>query len=274
MNQPNQRRIVALDIDGTQLREDISQDSFSEKDLKGIRKLKFLLESLRDQGVIVVHVTNRMFDLYKRSEHLLAESDYVACAASTRLFQRTDAGLLIPEKNYEDKIKESNFDPKRCEEHANLFADALTQSGAEHQTDRKVSYHIHSDIPVTNRFHIFNQLKNMQPDGTSVFMVEDLNNHIIDFLPTICNKGNIIRHIAQIEKIPPQNVFVFGNANNDIAMFQNDFNGAAVGNATLLLREHIQSLQKNKNNSGRHIISPEINTESVLSGLQHFGFVK
>lgn len=274
MSLHNQRFMIVCDIDGTQLDEAIHHSRYSNSDLEKIFSLRERLENLKKQGAVIVHATNRMFHLYEETSHLLATPNYLGCSASTCVYKKTEDGIFIPSDKYTDMLAASGFSRDLCVQHGLEFSDALVLSGAEHQTDTKISFLFKENVSLEEKNAIFRALQSRSKDGTSVSMVEDRDTHIIDFLPSMANKGSVVHHIAQIEGIHPDNIYVFGNANNDMSMFKHYLNCCAVGNASNSLKNHVKSLREDFNDKKeKYIIAPTHNALGVLHGLQHFGLI-
>lgn len=271
MNDAPPKTMIVMDIDGTQLREDIPAARYSDQDLADIAALKSKVEALRAKGVVVVHATNRMLPLYQ--EHhgtLLAVPDYVTCSASTEIFRVLHPqGTLQRDDAYGRMIADSGFDAGRSRAIGEQYAELRLMEGV-HLTDRKVSFRFDEDTPIARRHDIFNALSASDNPGASVFMVEDPETHIIDFLPSVCTKRGVVDFLARQEIVAPGRVFVVGNSNNDIPMFAAAFNCAAVGNARDSLKNHVSGLQEESGDTRRYVVAPDSNARGVSWALDHF----
>ena len=233
--------------------------------------MKSRLEAIAGKGVIIVHATNRMADLVLEDVGtLLAHADYITCSSSTRILKCDRAtGKAEDDPDYDDLVAGCNFSPEACREQAARFEE-LSLTAEINQTPRKVSYTFRPGTPLERRHEIHQALRCMQPEGIDVFMVEDRDNHIIDFLPEYCTKQKVLEFILSKEGVDPAHVIAFGNSNNDIPLLRGDFTCVAVGDSRDSLKNHVNALRQINPGTERHVIAPRPSTEGVLWGLDQF----
>lgn len=264
---------VVIDTDGTQIREDIKVPTYDENDLAACFNLKNALEKeMRERGLVVIQATNRMPHSVKNVQHLIAEGNYLTCAASTQVYKRNEAGELERDKGFDALVAQSGYNKEEHRAQAAQFPE-MVHHGPTSESDRKLSYHFVEGTSVERQLEIFRELQAMEKeDGGRVFAVDDNGNYIIDFLPKPCNKGFIVNYIAEQEGHLAENTLCIGNSNNDIAMFLPEFNAAAVGDARSSLMEHVQQIQSQLTNT-RHIVAEGNSTHGVINALRQFGVI-
>lgn len=263
------KKAVVADIDGTQLREDIPKTQYSAQDLAHASALRNRLDYLSSQGVLIVHATNRMAEFVLEDIGLLAKADYITCSASTRILKyNRQADTYADDPDYDALVQSCNFDPEVCREQMSQFPE-LHLTPDINQTDRKVSCTFTPGTPIERRVEIEAALQQMQPPTIKIFMVEDRDNHIIDFLPAFCTKAATLAFIMKKEKLEPEDVIAFGNSNNDIPLLGEKFTSVAVGDSRPSLLEHVEQMKAN--GSKRHHVAPLENTQGVLWGLDLYG---
>lgn len=278
--------MVVMDIDGTQLREDIAKDAYSEADLADVSALNEFLEELIEEGAIVVHATNRMTHLYEAdhdsddSPGLLVRPHYATTTASTVVLAcDRETGALSEDPGFNGQLEEIGYDEAKVRSDIQAYVDQgiMEWSPDSDQTHMKASAKFLPEVPVETREEVRQALQSQQADGVHVFMVEDPETHIIDIMPAICTKRSVIDIIAENEGIQRHNVFVAGNSNNDIPMFEVTRTGVAVSTATDSLKSHVTQMRdlfngtaKTTKGDKRLMIAPEGKTpaQSVLWGLK------
>ena len=278
--------MAVSDIDGTQVREDIPVSEYSTDDLADIQALNDYIEDLIAEGLVFVHSTNRMTHLYAADQDsdnnpgLLVRPNYATTSASTEVLEcNRETGELSPNDGFATRLAEIDYDKEKIVADVQALVDQgiLVWSSEGDQTQIKTSAHFNPDIPVAEREKIRDQLQSKQAEGVSVFMVEDPETHIIDIMPEICTKHEIIGIIADQEGIASENIFVAGNSNNDISMFQPERAGVAVSSAKDSLKDHVAEITgafgDAINNRSRLTVAPKglSPAQSVLWGLKsHF----
>jgi HAD superfamily hydrolase (TIGR01484 family) len=260
-------RAVFFDIDGTQVREDIPRDQYTKDDLEQIEKLKSRLADFSMRGGVVVHATNRMAELVLQDLDLLARAKYITCSASTRILSHDPkTGEYVDDPDYNALVASCHFSVEKCKSDAGKFNE-LTLTAPINQTDRKVSYTFVESTPVERRREIHDALRALQPDSIEVFMVEDKDNHIIDFLPKFCTKAAVIKFIMDKEGLKPEQILAAGNSNNDIPMLEIADHAVAVADSRKsLLTAFAASTAK----GSQHIVALEPNTRGVIWALDEF----
>jgi HAD superfamily hydrolase (TIGR01484 family) len=265
--------LVAMDIDDTQVKDRIIHPEISTEDELRLRELNQALHTLRKDGkAVVFHVTGGIFSDFTSFERYLPASDHLSCAAATELYTHIN-GRYVQDHKFQDALNALDF----SEEHADdatqdLVEKQLFPLTGHHKSAFKISFIINPELSEQELKQVTNLVKERLqafPD-MNVTVVRTEKTNYLDITPRLCNKGDKVGFIAAQHGIDADNIIVFGNGENDISMFRNEFMGVAVQNAGSKLKDHVALTSQS---GARHIITEAEYASGILEGLRYFGLV-
>ena len=241
-------QMIVMDIDGTQLPEGPTKDQDMIDQAGDIAALKSFLEQAAAEGAIIVHSTNRMAHLFEEDHvtGILAMPHYATTTASTEIWKcDRETGDLIPDPRFQDKLDAIDYNETEIRAQIQELVDAgkMVWSSEKDQTTIKASALFVDDISAEERMQIHAELQAKQAEGVTAFLVHGGDEWIIDVMPEICTKDNVIATISEEHGIPSERIFVAGNSNNDASMFVPGRPGVAVASAKDSLKEHVRGLE-------------------------------
>lgn len=238
-------KLVALDLDGTTLRED---KTFSPYLIEVVHKLQ-------EQGVIFAICSGRAPESVKQFADLLRleqGAGYCICF---------NGGALI---NLKDITQDLYISTLKAPDLIDIEALARAHGCVVHAYSTRRVLLTESDIKFTQMeiaasMQPFEKLKfpeevaaneeaykliavgdsekldairaNLPSDFTSRFNIARTHPNFLEFMHRDCSKGSTLTHLCQILNITMDNVAAFGDAENDLEMIRDAGVGVAVGNA-------------------------------------------
>ena len=232
-------RIVVADLDGTLVGDEAALERF----------VAWYAEHRRRHRL--VYATGRL--RYSLNQLMAATALPVPDAAITAVGTEIHDGCGRPWPGWLDRFHDFDADAIR---RTLLPLGWLTPQPAEAQTRLKASYDIgglsRSDIEA-----IQEALANADLNGKIVYSA---GLHL-DVIPADAGKGVAAGFLADLWKIPPDAVMVFGDTGNDADLFRHGFRGTAVANASPELLDAID-----------HDVyrSASAYADGVLDGIRHW----
>ena len=269
--------LLVLDIDETQTPDrnvlDRAGGVMTDSQIAETAALKRRLNGLADEGNVLVHATNGTIEAYQEHADMLALPHFISCNASTKLYRcDRETGEITLDETHADAVRDSGFSAEVAYRLGEQIEE-LEVLGDEHQSDIKVSFQFKPGVDFERRTEIHQQLEAAaasQGLNGAVRYVEGADDYYIDFLPEICEKAHSTEWIRERVGAEPQDTYVFGNGTNDISMFQQGYNGVAVGNSAPELIEHVGQMAELGAN---HIVAEGHAAAGVMQGLEAHGLI-
>lgn len=243
-------KLVALDLDGTTLRED---KTFSPYLIEVVHKLQ-------EQGVIFAICSGRAPESVKQfADQLRLEqgAGYCICFNGGALINLKDIkkDLYISTLKSQDLIDIESLARKHgCVIHAySIRRLLLTESdikftkmeiAASMQPFERLKFpdevapneEAYKLIAVGDSTKLDAMRANLPEDFPKRFNIARTHPNFLEFMQHDCSKGSTLSHLCEILGITMENVAAFGDAENDLEMVRDSGVGVAVGNAMPTLK--------------------------------------
>lgn len=243
-------KLVAIDLDGTTLRED---KTFSERLLK-------VMDLLQEQGVVVVICSGRAPESvcsFAKIMHLDRYQGYCVCFNGGALINLKDPqkDLYVSTMTAQDLI---DIEAQAREHHNFVHAYStrrvlLTESkviftemeiAASMQPFEQISFPdevdpnelIYKLIAVGLKKPLDEMRDNLPASFMKRFNIARTHDNFLEFMHKDCSKGATLVELCKILGINMENVVAFGDAENDIEMVQMAGVGVAMSNAMPALK--------------------------------------
>ena len=239
-----ERKLIALDIDGTLL-------SSQRKPLDSTMKA---LKALREAGHLVTIATGRSRLLAGDVIHQLGCSNYIICNGS--------AGFLDHEQVYKHTLDREAL--TRMIEFASarevdimLFGlDSFGQQAPEYEEDYFSKHEVYQGCAFYDQ-SMDEEFQAAFPE----FRLVRWHENSVDIIPNPGSKAQTILALAKKVGIKPENIVTFGDGNNDIEMLNLAGTGVAMGNAGDNLKQVAD------------YITTHVDEDGVKNALLHFGVI-
>ncbi|MEU0198072.1 MULTISPECIES: HAD-IIB family hydrolase [unclassified Streptomyces] len=192
---------------------------------------------------------------------------FVAGALGTELTFFPD-GVARPDPEWRQVLRDSGFDRARVERAVERLARhgvALSPQDTGHRTEFLVNYY-------------FRSLGDPRRDQEGLGLVRELaaeyglglnisrcnpatgdpaDCYDVDFLPPVCGKRNVVRHLCARFGVDPERTLAFGDSGNDLEMLAAVRHGYLVANCTPEARDRFPR------------VSPHPHTQALLHAFRH-----
>lgn len=243
-------KLVAIDLDGTTLRED---KTFSPRLLK-------VMDLLQERGVVVAICSGRAPESvysFAKTMHLDQYQGYCVCFNGGALVNLRDPkkDLFVSTINAQDLIDiEAQAQSHGCAVHAySTRRVLLTESdviftemeiAASSQPFERLAFPSEVNpqelayklIAVGEKEPLDEMRSHLPADFTQRFNIARTNDNFLEFMHKDCSKGVTLVELCKILGLGLENVVAFGDAENDIEMVQMAGVGVAVANAMPTLK--------------------------------------
>ena len=214
-------KLVALDMDGTTLRED---KTFSERLIKVVHKIQEMgvtvgycvcfnggslinLDDINQDLEVSYLAAQDIIDL----EAAARRADCVIHAYSTRRFLLTESNIIFTEMEIASSMQPFEFID---------FPDGLNKEEKAYKV-----------IAVGDEDKLDRMRESLPADFEERFTIARTHPNFLEFMIKGCNKGTTLAKLCKILNITLDNVAAFGDAENDIEMVAEAGVGVAVSNA-------------------------------------------
>lgn len=233
-----ERRLIALDIDGTLL-------SSQRKPLDSTVKA---LKTLREAGHLVIIATGRSRLLAGEVIHQLGCTNYIICNGSaafldheqiykhtldrealTRMIKfASDRQVDIALFGLDSFARVTNFDEPKVLEAMESFG----QKAPEFEADYFSQHEVYQGCAFYDQ-SMDEEFQAAFPE----FRLVRWHKNSVDIIPNPGSKAQTILALAKKVGIKPENIITFGDGNNDIEMLNLAGTGVAMGNAATHVKE-------------------------------------
>lgn len=252
------RKLIAIDLDGTLLNDDLVLPPFSAE----------VLRKLSSQGFLVVLATGRPFRALKSFYEEIGSTSPVICYNGALAFDPKNPSFpALKEKFSKDEIVQIYLDVSpyvssfMCETHQEIHR-TVFDSYLDHYfpykgmkiTDGPIDKTLHDDVYTTI---MRSEKKNNEAIEASVLKHPNiLFRHWTESPYSECflkgvDKGKALTHIMDYYHIESNDVYAFGDSNNDLEMLEvASFPFAMKGSKSTLLKKSFPLTEEGHNDEG------------------------
>lgn len=243
-------KLVALDLDGTTLRED---KTFSPRLIEAIKKVQ-------ERGITVAICSGRAPESVQEFAHILKLDEgtgYCVCFNGGAIINLKEItkDLYVSTINAYDLIDiEELASEHECVVHAYSTRRVLLTESNMVFTEMEIAASMQpfeqllfpDEVDVNERAYkliavgdadkLDEVRANAPADFAERFNIARTHPNFLEFMAKGCSKGSALSHLCEILGITMENVVAFGDAENDIEMVRDCGVGVAVGNAMPTLK--------------------------------------
>lgn len=242
---PDQRRLLVTDLVGTLLGGSSQGLKVLQRRLKEVRETFILVYSCGRQLPAVVR------DI---EEHALLQPDYIISSDGTEIHRMPGEHPLDEWYQY----IEPGFDREAIVRFIDEHFPELALQPEELQTPLKICYLL-KDATLED----LDKLRLALSDSENLAKLVYSHQQYLDVVPERAGSGPALKFLVDSLVLAPNQVFVAGDSENDIGLFQYGYRGIVVANASQELKETLEL---------RAYFSHEEYAEGVLEGLEHYRF--
>ncbi len=253
-------RLIAIDLDGTLLRDDISVSDYTKR----------VLSKVREKGVHIVIATGRMFCSAREWGKAIGIGDVPLCAYTGSMVGLCESGKIISDQRMDLNVardilnegKENNwymqsyiddkvyvpFRDERTDHYERICNIRAHVVGNDFWTPEKAPTKVlfyDNDLSVMEKIR---KLVGKKFEKVAGSVISQPN--YFEFNKKGVSKGNAITKLCNERNIPLDSVMTFGNAQNDISMFELSPWSFAVENASEVAKASAKFTTLSNNQDG------------------------
>lgn len=241
----DERRLLVIDVDGT-----LVGNSTESR-----HRVQEALQSTRENTVLV-YVSGRTLAKERQviEEHQLLEPDYIISAVGTEIHRMPGEYPLDTWYKY----IQTGFQREEIIAFLAENVPKIEQQPLEHQTPLKISYFWPKAGP-KKLVKLHKKLIEAQLPARLVYSAQ----LYLDVIPEWAGMGAAVKFLVDSLMLAPNQVYICGDTEQHVGLFQYGFRGIVVANASRILKEAVEL---------RAYFSHQKYADGLFEGLEHYNF--